>query len=76
LGASTGASKADIAEALVVRLNKSRTRVRRVNSHDFEQLVAYRPKDMRMIVSRIEARLGLLMPSLDEEIQRVAAEYH
>lgn len=75
LGARGGLSKADFAYAFAAAAGLPTATMRRSSSAAAAQLVAYRPKDMRMDSRRFEAALGLALPTLDQEIQRIGSAY-
>jgi dTDP-4-dehydrorhamnose reductase len=73
-GSREGISKADFAFMLADELGLSTDHVRRGTAEQ-SHLLAYRPKDMRMDCSRIEAALGIALPTLMEEIQSMHSIY-
>lgn len=75
LGSHEGASKAEFAIQFATMIGLPTLNLRRVLTSDVTFLKTYRPKDMRMDVSAIERQLGIEMPCLKNEIQRVAQEY-
>jgi dTDP-4-dehydrorhamnose reductase len=76
LGARGGMSKADFAYAYAAAAGLPTATMRRSVSTALSTLAAYRPKDMRMDCARIEATLGLALPELALEIQRIASKHH
>ena len=75
LGAREGMSKADLNFAFAEAVGLSNKSMTRINSSEARFLRAYRPKDMRMNSSKFESVLGVKLPTLQEEINRVAREY-
>ena len=75
LGSRRGLSKADFAKSF---LNLSGFDISNVNSISIDEapfIEVYRPKDMRMNISKIENLLNTA-PSLETEIRRVVGEYY
>lgn len=75
LGSKNGLSKADFAFEFAKALgmnnkNLTRTEVEKVNF-----IQTYRPKDMRLEVSKFEQAMGVLLPDLKQEIIKVSKEY-
>ncbi|AOP33687.1 hypothetical protein A0128_07425 [Leptospira tipperaryensis] len=68
LGASNGVSKADFAYKVVEILGKSNSKIKKGSIFDLN-LRAYRPRDMRMDVSKFEKTYNLTLPTVEEEIQ-------
>ena len=75
LGSREGLSKADFAFAFAVAAKLNSSNMRRATASQAQQLKAYRPKDMRMDCSNIEAALNLRMPSLMQEITLCGRDY-
>jgi dTDP-4-dehydrorhamnose reductase len=76
LGSRSGLSKADFALHFAAGMGFDKSNLNVGCSPDpGSSGRAYRPKDMRMDVGRIEACLGESMPELVDEIQKVIAEY-
>jgi dTDP-4-dehydrorhamnose reductase len=75
LGSRDGMSKADFAFEFAAALGLSTRSMSRVPIAGGLPLTAYRPRDMRMDVSKIEAALGIRLPTLAAEIRRTAEEY-
>jgi dTDP-4-dehydrorhamnose reductase len=75
VGASTGGSKADFDYLFVEKLGLDPGFMRRVETAEAKFLVARRPKDMTMDVSRVENFLGIKLP-IFEEVARQAADEH
>jgi dTDP-4-dehydrorhamnose reductase len=72
-GTTGGMSKADFAYAYAAAAGLPTTTMRRSVSTALSTLAAYRPKDMRMDCTRIEASLGLTLPDLAAEIHRIGS---
>ena len=70
LGSHNGMSKAEFAFAFADKLGLSTSAVTRPT-----HLKAYRPKDMRMNSIKFERTVGIQLPQLKDEIDRVAEEY-
>lgn len=75
LGSLQGMSKADFAFAFAAAAGLPTAAMTRSSSDRAPALKAYRPKDMRMNVARIESALGVQLPTLNHEIERAAGEY-
>ncbi len=76
LGTHGGMSKADFAFAFAEELNLSAGVMTRTSTDQVTFLKTYRPKDMRMECSKFENTLTIKLPSLRNEIKRVAKEYY
>jgi dTDP-4-dehydrorhamnose reductase len=76
LGSHKGMSKADFDFLFAECLNLPTKNMRRINSTDATFLKAYRPKDMRMDVSKFEDTLMIKLPSLPNLIEQIAKEYY
>lgn len=76
LGSHKGMSKADFDFAFAAELDLPTDTMTRIDSAQATFLKAYRPKDMRMDVTRFERALGVRLPDLIDEIKSVAKEYH
>lgn len=75
LGSRQGMSKADFAYAFAEELNLPTTNVTRTTIGHASCGGAYRPRDMRMNCSKMEKAIGMILPSLRQEIERTAEEY-
>ena len=75
LGSRDGMSKADFAFAFAAALGLETTNLKRVNFKSNSTLAAHRPTDMRMNSGRYEACMGIRLPSLIDEVSRLADEY-
>ena len=76
VGSREGLSKADFAYNFATAVGLDTQYTNRVSIDDVKTIKTYRPKDMRLDVTRIEKALGIVMPSLDQEIINVAKEYN
>jgi len=76
LGSHGGMSKADFAFTFAEELNLSTGAMTRTSTDQVTFLKTYRPKDMRMDCSKFENTLGVKLPLLRNDIQRVAKEYY
>ena len=74
LGSRDGLSKSSFAHLFAARLNIDISHAEILSIDDVDFLSAYRPKDMRMNVSKIEDRLNLTLPSLKNEIYKAIGE--
>jgi dTDP-4-dehydrorhamnose reductase len=75
LGSREGLSKADFAFAFAEAAGLPTDSMTRATSSASTQIQAYRPKDMRMDSSQLEALLGVTLPTLREEIQQCGRTY-
>lgn len=75
LGAREGLSKAEFAYSFANAIETNSSLMTTCSVSDVNFVKAYRPKDMRMNVSRFESAMGILLPTLQEEIKSVAREY-
>ncbi len=75
LGAHEGISKAAFAFQFGELIGLPRKNMKRVLTSEVNFLKTYRPKDMRMDVAAIEGGLGIKLPNLRAELERVAQEY-
>lgn len=75
LGSRDGLSKAEFAYAFAEATGLGVTSMARCSVDDVGFIKAYRPKDMRMNVSRFELASGVVLPGLISEIEKVAREY-
>ncbi|MDC0999946.1 SDR family oxidoreductase [Methylophilaceae bacterium] len=75
-GSHGGMSKADFIYLFAQKLRFETINIKRVSSKESPLLYAYRPKGMRMDVTKLEHNLSLTLPSLAEEITEVAQEYY
>ena len=75
LGSQEGMSKADFAYALAKEWSLSTASITRVSTRDATFFKSRRPTEMRMNCSKLERIIGVSLPTLNSEIQRVALEY-
>ena len=73
LGSHHGMSKTDFALALAKTFDFSSSAMRRGSTTDVE-LMAYRPKDMCMNISKFERTFGMVLPYLSDEINRLRSD--
>ena len=76
LGARSGLSKSAFAIFFMEKLNivSDNIEVTTIDAVNF--MKAYRPKDMRMDVTKFERRLCVSLPTLEDEIIRVIGDYN
>lgn len=75
LGSHSGMSKADFAFVFARALGVSDKLLTRSSTSQANFLTAWRPKDMCMNSARFEMVFDLVLPSLEDEIQRAAKDY-
>jgi len=75
LGSRSGLSKADFAYVFALELNYSAQEMSRISIDNAKILKTFRPKDMRMDSRKIETALGIILPTLEDEIKKAAREY-
>lgn len=75
LGSKNGLSKADFAYAFADALQMDSSNMTRAKIADVAAVKTYRPKNMRLDVSKFEKDLDVILPSLNQEIIKVAKEY-
>jgi dTDP-4-dehydrorhamnose reductase len=75
VGSREGLSKADFAFYFAKMIGLPINKIKRVRVSEVDYLKAYRPKDMRMKVEKIEKEMDIILPNLSSEISRVAKEY-
>lgn len=75
LGSHGGMTKADFDFAFAEHLRLPTTFMTRIDSSQATFLKAYRPKDMRMNISKFESALGIKLPNLLDQIKSIAGEY-
>jgi len=75
LGSRDGFSKAEFAFSFAnkIKLNIYNATVTSIEDVNF--MDTYRPKDMRLNVSKIEGELGIALPTLNDEIGKVIGDY-
>jgi len=74
-GSRNGMSKSAFALAFAEELGLPTKNIYNVKISEVDFIKTYRPRDMRMDVSKIEKKMGIEMPLLSDEIKRVAEEY-
>lgn len=75
LGSRHGLSKADFAYAFAYALQLDTSNMTKAKIADVDTVKTYRPKNMRLDVSKFEKTLGVTLPCLNQEIIKVAKEY-
>ena len=76
LGSHKGMSKADFAFSFAECLKLTTNTMKCIESSEAKFLKVYRPKNMRMDISKFENTLGVKLPNLTDLIQQVAEEYN
>ena len=76
LGSNAGMSKANFAKVFFYNLKVNPHKMKIGTTANNQNLIAKRPKDMRMDVSLIEHELGIILPELIEEIKKCTQEYN
>ena len=74
-GSNNGMTKADFDFFFAEKLGLQMDTMVRINSENFKNLKAYRPKDMRMNNSKFQSTFNIQLPSLEDEILKVVSEY-
>lgn len=75
LGSRNGLSKADFAYAFASSLELDTRNMTRAKIADVAFVKTYRPRNMRLDVSKFEKALDVTLPCLNQEIVKVAKEY-
>lgn len=75
LGSNEGMSKADFDFAFAEMLRLPTKFMKRIQTNQAKFLKAYRPKDMRMNISKFEQMLNIKLPRLEDLIMQVVKEY-
>lgn len=75
LGSKQGMSKADFAFSFAHALDLNTDKMTRAKIASIDFVKTYRPKDMRLDVSKFEQALGVSLPDLQQEILEVSKEY-
>lgn len=75
IGSHDGISKADFAYNFIECLGLPTSAMVRRTRGDIKSLIAYRPSDMRLDVSKFENTFRIGLPTLKDEIRTVAGEY-
>ena len=76
LGSHNGMSKANFDFIFAERMNLDTSQMTRMSVDNVDWDMALRPKDMRMKLDKIEKRLGIKLPTLEDEIKEIAKEYN
>lgn len=76
LGSREGLSKASFALIFAEKLKLNAKNATVTSIEDVNFVETYRPKDMRLNVSRIESKLGITLPTLKDEIEKVIGDYN
>jgi dTDP-4-dehydrorhamnose reductase len=76
LGSRAGLSKSTFALLFMEKLNIVSDNIEVTSIDDVTFMKTYRPKDMRMDVSKFERQLCITLPTLEDEITRVTGDYH
>ena len=76
VGSHNGMSKADFDFAFAECLKLQTNTMTRIQSSEAKFFKVYRPKDMRMDISKFENALGVNLPKLSDLIQPLAQEYN
>jgi len=75
LGSRSGLSKSGFGLLFAEKLKFAKNCIKVSSIDDVTFMKTYRPKDMRMDVTKFELRLGIKLPTLENEINRVAGDY-
>tara|TARA_X000000950_G_C13831464_1_gene626370 strand:+ start:541 stop:1407 length:867 start_codon:yes stop_codon:yes gene_type:complete len=75
LGSRDGMSKANFAFEFATALNLSTSNLVRTSASNVSNLIAQRPNDMRMNSQRFECIMNLSLPSLTDEVKKIASYY-
>ena len=75
LGSKQGLSKANFAFEFAEALGLDTAYMTRAKIADIDFVKTYRPKDMRLDVSKFEQTLEVVLPTLQQEIIKVSKEY-
>ena len=75
VGCSSGISKAQFGMDLAARLGLSTSNINIGSVADFK-LIARRPLDMRMSISKFEDKFNMSLPTFKVELDKVVSEYH
>ena len=76
LGSNYGMSKSDFCFHFIKLLNMKSNNIDIVSIDDVSFIKTYRPKDMRLDVSKFEKKMGIKLPSLENEIKTIIGEYN
>jgi dTDP-4-dehydrorhamnose reductase len=75
LGSREGLSKSAFALLFAEKLNLELSNMKVTSIDDVTFMKTYRPRDMRMDVTKFEQHLGVSLPTLEDEIDRVIGDY-
>lgn len=75
IGSRDGMSKAEFDIKFAKKMGFGAKNMIPIKLEDATFLTAYRPRDMRLCVSKFEVEFGLIMPSLEDEIESLVKEY-
>jgi len=75
LGSRQGLSKADFAFEFANALDLNTDHMTRAKIENIDFVKTYRPKDMRLDVTKFEQALKVVLPTLQQEILKVSKEY-
>ena len=75
LGSHAGLSKSAFALLFLEKLDIVSDNIEVVSINDVSFIKTYRPKDMRMNVTKFEQQLSVRLPTLEDEIIRVSRDY-
>ena len=76
LGSRMGLSKSEFALLFADKLSLSFSNMEVISIDDVTFMKTYRPKDMRMDVTKFEQSLGIILPTLENEIDRLIGDYN
>ena len=76
LGSRDGMSKAEFGLSFINKMNLSTDNISVISIDEADFMKTYRPCDMRMDTSKLERCLGIGMPTLEDEINRVVGDYN
>ena len=76
LGSRSGLSKSELGFLFAENLQLSTRSVKVTSIDDVDFIKAYRPKDMRMNVGKLEQYLHIQLPELVDEINKVSGDYN
>lgn len=76
LGSREGLSKSAFALLFADKLNLESSNMKATSIDDVTFMKTYRPKDMRMDVTKFEKHLGVSLPTLEDEIDSVIDDYY
>lgn len=75
LGSKNGLSKADFAYEFAKALGLNYGNMTRTGVNNVSFVKTYRPKNMRLDVSKFEKAVGITLPNLNQQILQVSREY-